>query len=213
MPDLSEKEKQIVTVLREKFDPQAIILVGSRADGTATASSDWDTFLFCGERRAGVELEHENLKIDVNFAAWPKEGQYLDVGFGPVGSAKVLFDNSGNQLTALLENTRVAYEKGPLQLQAELCALHARAFNRNLEKLEKYRGDQEVAFYYKGKVFDLFLTVWFEQRNEWMPSPARAIEILKANQPEIFSLLQSFVQSSVEESIVLAKMLASHLSL
>jgi predicted nucleotidyltransferase len=208
---LPEKE-QIVTVLRERFDPQAIILVGSRVDGSATENSDWDTFLFCGERRAGIELTHDGLRIDVNFAAWPQEDQYFDIGFGPVEPVEVLFDNSGNRLPALLENTRVAYEKGPLQIQAEVLALHVRAFHRSLEKLEKYQENQEIQFYYKGKVYDLFLTVWFEQHNEWMPSPARAIEILKTSQPEIFSLLQKFVLSSGEEGVALAKKLSSHIS-
>jgi hypothetical protein len=201
------EEEIVVKILIEKFNPEAIILVGSRADGTATESSDWDTFLFCGERRAGIEILQDTLKIDVNFSSWPNKEQYFDAGFGPVHPIKVLYDRSNGQLNNLLGVTQIAYDKGPLKIQPEICTLHMRVIERTLEKLEKYQNNKELAFYYKGMFLRSFLTVWFEQQNMWERSPVLALAFIKENSEHVYLELKQLIDSSGEKSVQVAKKL------
>lgn len=213
MDNLSNQEHKIVSILLEKFTPQAIILVGSQVEGGATAQSDWDVFLFCNERRAGIELQEDNLSIDVNFSAWPKEDSYFDTGFGPVHPLKTLFDASQGRLEKLIANTEASYKKGPLELQPEISTLNLRSFERYVEKLMKYENDEVAQFYYKGMFFNKFLVVWFEQQNIWAAPPVKALAILKDTEPKMYGLFQILIDRSGAEVSAIITALAHELAL
>jgi predicted nucleotidyltransferase len=131
-------EQEITSFLRRKYKPEAILLIGSRADGTATQNSDWDIILFAGKRRPGISLKYKGATIDIIFSAWPPLDSYLDTQFGPVYPTKVIFDKSNGKLEKIVKNTERAYRKGPRFVQKDLCAMHQRWILRYLEKIIQY---------------------------------------------------------------------------
>ena len=72
MANMNKKDK-IITYLKDKHDPEALILHGSRAAGQATENSDWDIFMFDTQelpnetgRKLGAELDIVSKQLPIN---------------------------------------------------------------------------------------------------------------------------------------------------
>jgi predicted nucleotidyltransferase len=68
-----DKKDKIATYLKDKYDPEALILHGSRAAGQATEHSDWDIFMLDTQelpnetsRKFGAELDVAAKKLPVD---------------------------------------------------------------------------------------------------------------------------------------------------
>ncbi len=201
-----DKEFLIKNYLRKKFNPEVILLAGSRANGLSNNQSDWDIFLFCNKRYPNRLLKYKGMVLDIIFCGWPKENLYLDTQYGPIFPTKILYDSSGGKLLKMLKNTKQAYEKGPLLMQREYCDVKFESVERWQQKLKKYQKEKEIQFYYAGRMYEIFLQMWFEQQNLWPLAPAQALAQIKKKDKKFWELLNEFILKPGKRRVVIAIM-------
>lgn len=205
-------EQQLVEFLREKYHPHVIVLVGSRANETHTADSDWDLFLFCDTKRVGGISKWNDQELDITFHEWPKpEGWIFTNPYSPVWPVKVLFDDTDGVFDAVLKQTEEVCQKGPKVVYPTGCEERLHKLDRWIGKLEKYRDNPEVQFYYTGIAYEAFIRVWFEQRNLWSLPPAQALPFIRENDSEFWELLGGFVNMNGRELADAARMITGRL--
>lgn len=193
-------EQQIVEFLKEKYHPHVIVLVGSRANGTHTADSDWDLFLFCDTKNIGGISKWNDQELDITFHEWPKpEGWIFTNPYSPVWPVKVLFDDTDGFFDTILKQTEEVFNKGSKVAYPTGCEERLRKLDRWVGKLEKYRDNPEVQFYYAGIAYEAFVRVWFEQRNLWSLPPAQALPFIREKDPKFWDLLRRLVRVSENE--------------
>ncbi len=203
-------EDEIVDHLRARYNPVAIVLAGSRAQGSARAASDWDLFLFCGKKHGTELYTFAGHKLDLTFHTWPKPENYVFTNpYAPIYPAKILFDTSGGQLQGVLSRAKELSEKGPLLAYSVACADHVKKLTRWLDKVCTHADRPEIQFYYAGILYEAVIRVWFEQRNLWPLPPVRAFPQIQSSDKTFGFLLKNFVQA-VDKS-ELAKDLIEHL--
>lgn len=186
-------EKEITEYLKEKYSPRVVILVGSRAVGTETEKSDWDIFLFCEKEYSSGFFEWSSQLLDLTFHDWPKPSDWvLTIPYGPLWPAKVLFDDTNGIFEKILGRTKTTYEIGPLKAYSIGCAERLQKLERWRGKMEKYKNEPEIQFYYAGYIYEFLVRIWFEQQNLWSEPPARALPLIKDKDLEFWKLLSGF---------------------
>jgi hypothetical protein len=190
-------KQQLVEFLREKYHPRVIVLAGSRANGTHTADSDWDLFLFCDIKGIGGISKLNDQELDITFYEWPKpEGWIFTNPYSPVWPVEVLFDDTDGVFDTFLKQTEAVYNKGSKVAYPTGCEERLRKLDRWVGKLEKYQDNPEVQFYYTGIAYEAFVRVWFERRNLWPLPPVQALPFIRENDLKFWELLSRFAQSS-----------------
>lgn len=192
-------EHQLVAFLRETYQPHVIALAGSRADKTATETSDWDLFLF-GEKKYPSEIiDWNGHELDLTFHEWPKpEGWVFTNPYAPIWPVKILFDDTQGTFEAVMERTKNVFDQSPQAYYQAGCIERKNKLRRWLEKLEKYRDNPEVQFYYAGIAYEALIRVWFEQRNLWPLPPAKALPFIRDHDAEFWKLLKQFSETRTE---------------
>ncbi|MEI8103679.1 MAG: nucleotidyltransferase domain-containing protein [Candidatus Moraniibacteriota bacterium] len=197
--------QELVDFLKEKYHPHVIVLAGSRANGTYTADSDWDLFLFCKTKGVGGISKWNDQELDITFHEWPKpEGWIFTNPYSPVLPVEVLFDDTEGVFDTILKRTKEVYEKGSRVAYSAGCEERLRKLDRWVGKLEKYQDNPEVCFYYTGIAYEAFIRVWFEKRNLWPLPPAQALPFIKEKDPEFWELLSQFSKVSEQELVRIA---------
>jgi hypothetical protein len=187
-------EQQLAEFLKAKYHPHVIVLAGSRANGTYTADSDWDLFLFCDTKGIGGISKWNDQELDITFHEWPKPSGWIFTNpYSPVWPVEVLFDDTDGVFDTILRQTEEVYKKGSKVAYPAGCEERLLKLNRWVGKLEKYQDNPEVQFYYTGIAYEAFIRVWFEQRNLWPLSPAQALSFIKERDLEFWELLSRFV--------------------
>ncbi|MFZ1735772.1 MAG: nucleotidyltransferase domain-containing protein [Candidatus Moraniibacteriota bacterium] len=204
--------QKLVEFLREQYRPHVIVLAGSRSNGTYTADSDWDVFLFCDTKGVGGVSKWNDQELDITFHEWPKPKEWIFTNpYGPVWPVKVLFDDTDGVFDAILKQTEEVYGKGSKVAYSTGCVERLNKLDRWVGKLEKYKNDFEVRFYYAGIAYEAFVRVWFEQRNLWPLPPAQALPFIRRNDVEFWDLLSGFTRANGRESVDMARAIAKQL--
>lgn len=205
-------DQQLIEFLKEKYRPHVIVLAGSRANGTQTADSDWDLFLFCDIKGIGEILKWNDQELDITFHEWPKsEGWIFTNPYSPVWPVKVLFDDTNGVFNTILKQTEAVYNKGSKVAYPTGCEERLQKLDRWVGKLEKYQDNPEVQFYYAGITYEAFVRVWFEQRNLWPLPPAQALPFIREKDSEFWELLSGFVKMNGQELATGARVIAGRL--
>jgi predicted nucleotidyltransferase len=188
------KQDKIVTYLKDKYDPEALILHGSRAAGQATENSDWDIFMFDDQellsesgRGFGVELDVDAKKLPINTK---KE---VENEFGcQLKQAEVLLDTDG-------------VGKGILEL-AE--ALYADGFNATQKEIDDKKNNlrrtyyrlaersKHIAHLYRLDFVAYSTRYWYQiLQNEWQDNFYFAFPRIKSEDPEYHENLMAVLES------------------
>jgi len=189
-------EQKIIEYIKSKYNPEVILLAGSRSKGTEKEGSDWDLFLLGPKKENGGFESFEGEPLDVTFKSWPEESKPLTIPSGPLWPVKVLLDNSEGKLSLLLEQTKVAFEKGPMDLYRNSVLERFEKLTSWQRKIEKYQDNPMIEFFYAGVFYEFAIKAWFELQNKWSISPSEAISYIKENDEVFFELLNSFISSS-----------------
>lgn len=193
-------DQQLVEFLKEKYHPYVIVLAGSRANGTHTADSDWDLFLFCDTKGIGGVSKWNDQELDITFHEWPKPKSWVFTNpYSPVWPVKVLLDNTAGVFDTILKQTEAMYRKGSKFAYPKACEERLRKLDRWIGKLEKYQNHPEVQFYYAGIAYEAFVRVWFEQRNLWPLPPPQALLFIQENDRRFWELLSRFCRLNGRE--------------
>ena len=198
-------EQEIVNYLKDKYNPEVILLAGSRAKGTEKDDSDWDLFLLNSSNKKGGFFEFENEILDITIKDWPNEGSFLTIPFGPLWPVKILYNASGERLQNLLKVTEEAHKKGPMDLYKDSVLERFQKLNRWQKKLVKYSNEAMVEFFYAGVFYEFAIRAWFELQNKWPLSLSEAISIIKEKDNEFFIVLQSFITAGADKRISIAE--------
>lgn len=207
-------EPEIISYLKNKYSPKAIVLAGSRASGTNSEKSDWDIFVFCEESQPDGFFEWQGELLDITVHNWPKPADWLfTIPYGPVWPVKVLFDETDGEFAKILERTKTIYDQGPLLAYPIPCADRLAKLDRWKMKIEQYAGNQEVQFYYAGYIYEFLIRVWFEQQNLWSMPPAQALPYIKEKDSNYWQMLSNFTKTTGDDLAGLTANMVGHLKI
>jgi hypothetical protein len=189
-------QADIVNHLRETFNPDAIILHGSRARGRERANSDWDfILLFNGEPSTGTGRQlFKGQNLEYTTAVLPVADIYEEFG-GKLQGAKVLYEKDGEG-TALLNRAETTYAEGVHWSTVKLEGHKLWAIGRINGMKDSL--DSPIIFdkYYRdfsGRVFNYWY--WILQEKHSQPVYI-AVDEVKEKDPEYFELVNSLITES-----------------
>ncbi len=188
-------ESKIIEYIKVEYDPEIILLGGSRAKGKETEKSDWDLFLLGSKKGKEGFVEFEGQRLDVTFKNWPEEGKPLAIPSGPLWPLKILFDGSGSRLANILNKTEEYFNQGPLTLYREAVLSRSDKLDSWKRKIEKYANSPIVEFWYAGVFYEFAIRNWFELQDRWSLAPAEALPIIQEEDISFYNLLASFVSA------------------
>lgn len=194
-------EQKIVDFIKQEYDPEVILLAGSRARGRETEKSDWDIFLLGSKKEIEGFQYLEGARLDITFKAWPEENKPLTIPYGPLWPVKVLLDNSQGKLANVLTKTEEVYKEGPRVLYAKGISYRFVMLESWRRKIEKYGGNPMVEFYYAGFFYEIAIRLWFEVRNKWPLTPSEGLPVIEVEDKEFYDLLVSFMSSNSSDRI------------
>lgn len=189
-------ESKIIQYLKTEYEPEVILLAGSRAKGRETDKSDWDLFLLGPKKGSGGFVDFEGQLLDVTFKNWPEENKPLTIPSGPLWPLRVLLDNSGEKFTKVLAKTQEDFGKGPLALYKSGVLERFEKLDSWKSKIEKYADNPLVEFFYAGVFYEFAIRAWFELQDKWSLSPTEALPIIQKEDQVFYDLLNSFVFST-----------------
>jgi predicted nucleotidyltransferase len=192
-------EEKIVEYLRSKYTPQAILLTGSRATGHHTKESDWDMYVITSEKHRGEFFEWNGERLDITFKELPENDAILTNPYKPLWPVKILFDDTNGALDKILKNTKAKYDEGPLQAYSNGCEDRLRQLQRGAGKVNRYKNDPNIQFYYLTYSYYFLIRSWFEQHNLWPMSPAEAMVYISKEDKEFYNLLTKIMNSRGKE--------------
>ncbi|OHA92923.1 MAG: hypothetical protein A3D37_01485 [Candidatus Zambryskibacteria bacterium RIFCSPHIGHO2_02_FULL_38_22] len=182
-------EELITTYLKEKYNPLAIILYGSRASNKANKDSDWD-FVILVENEIEVVIEMiEGQIVDLDVIKLPVSKDELIKQFdGTLQISKVVFDTN-DIANKLLESIKEVYSKGR-NLRAKELENRKNFITRRLNKLESSLENNAMFFFHLGIFFEKAVQYWFEiKKNRWKVAPATALKIVEEEDKNYSDLL------------------------
>lgn len=194
-----DTEKSIVDRLVDRYNPKAIILYGSRAQGKGRPKSDWDIALIFNAEFSGQEESVINGQyIDLRFIDGSKDP---DVLAGELGSlffgARVLYETDGAGFELLSKINEVA-KSGP-RLNDEEIVRKLNFVNRSIERLEYYVDDDVVFAYHLGDLYTRLEKFWYLFRNEWSKPIYLAANDIQGRDPEYFEQLSKIAKEANNE--------------
>ena len=195
-------EAEIVEYLIAKWSPEVILLGGSRAANEETPSSDWDLYLignYSAKDCVPEQFAGHHLDVEVR----PRSdvpGDVFRLFYGPIRSLKVLLDSSDHLGKRIVEQTRVAYERGPDPKSPEILDLDRSEMARIATKILSHSADPEACFTNLGLFHRMAVQFWFEKRRRWPLPPRRGLPIIRAEDPDFAKLLRQLTDDAPIEA-------------
>ena len=191
------KASSIVSRLREKHRPTAIILHGSRAAGHHRPRSDWDLFLlFFHEPEVLVgreEIEDEDVEWQALKVPIP-EGDVLRRCGVQLQYARILWESDLAAGTDLLKQATTIYARG-----VRLTELQISQYRQYLvHKANGMEDDIETPYLFlrhQAVFLERASNWWFELRGEYRKPLYLAMPIILQRDPEYSSLLMVLASS------------------
>jgi hypothetical protein len=196
-------EHEVVRHLAAQYAPEAIVLVGSRADGCARPGSDWDLYVLLPPDRSAprgpvpTPETFEGELLDVALVRLPIEPSEIGALFGPnLQQARVLRDNAGGDAARLCTQARDLYARGRGLTPAEI-ARRRHEMSRNLARM-RARADEPGAFFEALTYF--FYTAhraWYEVLHDrWSVSVHRAMPEIARLDPTFHRFLHALIDGA-----------------
>lgn len=173
-----------------------ILLGGSRAAHEETPSSDWDLYLIGNYPTKDCfpeNFESQHLDVEVR-PRGEVRGDVFQLYYGPVRSLRVLLDGSDHLGKRIVEQTRIAYERGPLPKSPEALQLDQSEMARIVAKIFSHSADAEACFTNVGLFHRMALQFWFEKRRRWSLPPHKGLPIIRAEDPEFAKFLRQLTE-------------------
>ena len=188
-------QEQIIDFLRQKYNPIAILLHGSRAVGKARPHSDWDILmLFDGpvprkgyrEEIAGSDVEWKAYMLPI------LSESIVDVFDVYLQFAVVLWERNGEG-SDLLNRAKAEYAKGPKPYTEDETSREKQYFAHKVLGLEDDKETQYLFFRHQCVLRTLALRLWFEFRNKKFSQPLYlSMPLIQKEDPEFYNHLVSF---------------------
>lgn len=180
---------RIIRHLQDAYQPDAIILHGSRARGYEREFSDWDIVLLFSTAttlKSGRELfEHQNIEFSVHVLP---VNDIFETFASKVQNALVLYekDDAGTKLLNLAMNF---YQKG-VHWSSDKTEAHKLWFQGRLDGMRNYLDTPEIFYKYFGDLYDRVFNYWYWLKQNRHSQPIYvALKEIQQLDPEYYNLL------------------------
>jgi hypothetical protein len=173
-----------------KHGAHTVMLYGSRADGSATAESDYDVVVFAPIGNAMRDARQHN-------------GDYLDIFVYPesvliepseeflhLRQSQVLLQR-GNEGDTFLEQLDILFQQGPAPLPPDEITARITWIHKMLARMQ--RGDAEGNYRRIWLLFSL-LEDYFQLRRQWYQGPRKSLALLQRSEPEMHAKFVSALE-------------------
>jgi predicted nucleotidyltransferase len=189
---------RILRELSASYGAHTVLLYGSRADGTAGVSSDYDIAAF-GEVAAPIRI------------ARSEAGEYLDVfvypdvvllnpseEYLPLRGSKVLAQR-GSQVESFLHGLEEVFRAGPQLLRPDEIAARRIWAHKMVARME--RRDPE-GNYRRTWLLQALLEDYFQIRGLWYEGPKKALRWLAQFEPDVYSAFCVALEPGASEAAI-----------
>lgn len=188
----------IVTYLRKKYCPKAILLHGSRARGDAFDQSDYDLALIV-ENPDQVRPEHyQGQALDTSGISSTEP--ILKSGQTPIWPCLVLYDDGDGLGKRLTKQTEDAFKQGPVALTKEEFENRRNFSKRLIQRIQGRGQDPMIRFYYMGDFYPRILRYWCELNRRWTLSAHLLLPLIAAEDPMFYQDLQDLWMEDYQKS-------------
>lgn len=212
---LQSMQDAIVAYIKEKYQPTAIILHGSRARGKERPHSDWDfILLFDGEitTENGREL-YQGHNLEFSTHSLPAAYEDIENLFSTkLQLAKVLYEKNGEG-TKLLELAAAIYEEG-VRWSPERVADHQLWMNGRIDGMRDSIDNPLIFAKFLADFYQRVFNYWYWLIEHTHSQPFYvAIEEVAEKDPEYFKLVSGLADqtTSPQEKVALAEAIRDRL--
>ncbi len=206
-------QEKIKNVLIEKFDPDAIIIHGSRARGFEREHSDWDFFLLYNEetphKSGRISVDGQN--IEYTTATLPIADMWDTFG-AKLSHAQVVYEKDSVG-SALLTQAEKFYNDGVHWSDAKKEA-HKLWFEGRIEGMRHYTDQPEMFYKYFSDLYSRLTNYWYWIKQHKHSEPIYvAIPEIADNDPKYADLLKQLAdpKTTLEQKVAAAEAMSHHL--
>ena len=200
-------QETIFNHIKEKYNPDAIILHGSRARGMAREHSDWD-FIFLynsnGNHNSGREF-FAGQNIEFSAVTLPVQ-DILETFSFKLHKATVLFERQ-NEGTSILAEVKKIYAQG-VHWSDEKIADHKLWFQGRINGMRDNVNQSEVFYKYFSDIYPRLFNYWYFLKQHTYSEPIYvAVREIEEKDPTYMSLVSKFtnVENSLDKKVELAE--------
>ena len=209
---MQNTEQRLIEYMREKYDPVAIVLHGSRANGMAREHSDWDLVIFTKQDVKPISREiifGANMELKQIVLPVP-EDKFLGFFFR-TENVKILYDPEFVAKSILKQNDILV---GAGNKFTDIDRTKRYAFiSSSLDGIRDYSDNRLILYDKKIDFYTRIIEAWFRfTRNEFEPSHYFAYPKIKECDPEFYGLIESFVaETEAPNLLLLGNKMLNHL--
>lgn len=200
-------QETILNHIKEKYNPDAIILHGSRARGMAREHSDWD-FIFLynstGKHNSGREFfAGQNIEF---FAVTLPVQDILETFSFKLHKATVLFERQ-NEGTSIMAEAKKIYAQG-VHWSDEKIADHKLWFQGRINGMRDNVNQPEVFYKYFSDIYPRLFNYWYFLKQHTYSEPIYvAVREIEEKDPAYMSLVSKFtnLENSLDKKVELAE--------
>ncbi len=200
-------QETILNHIKEKYNPDAVILHGSRARNMAREHSDWDFIFIYREKvnhSSGRELfEEQNIEFSV--VILPVQ-DILETFSNKLQKAIVLFERK-NEGTTILTDAEKIYSES-VHWSNEKIADHRLWFQGRIEGMRDNVNRPEIFYKYFSDVYSRIFNYWYFLKQHTYSEPIYiAVQEIEKKDPSYLSLVSQFAnfKNLPEEKVVVVE--------
>lgn len=199
--NIQETEQTIVSYIKEKYNPLAIILHGSRANGHAREHSDWDIVLITNEE---VDAHREILgdaNIEYTRIVTPiSESKFF--GFKiRAENTKILFDTDGIAEKLIKQNDTHVLMQNPMSESGQKSRYAY--FISAINGITDDAADPLRLFDKKLDFYTRVVATWFSlYKSQYQPSGYMSFPIIEKEDVAMYKLIQDFVAANEASELI-----------
>lgn len=199
-------EKQISKMLCERYQPEAIILHGSRASGHARKHSDWDCILLYAASASvpiNGRMEWRGQNIECTHHPLPVDDVLTTFGI-KLQNARVVHDPQ-RVGEALLQRAGVEYDQ-PLGWSTAERSSHALWVQGRIDGMRDTIAEPLLFHKYATDFYGRITNYWYWAICDRYPQPIYlALEEIQTADAAYYELIQSFVTGDAKQKIIAAE--------
>lgn len=184
-------EEKLTNHIKEKYNPVAILIHGSRASGYAREHSDWDFAVLVekdieSDREIidGANIEVRVLKLPFDENTIPDRWLVLREG-----NVKVTYDPKN--ITGVLIEKVTKWYNTPMVWGANEISGHKAWFRSHIDGMIDYQDDHEAFFRKLGELYTRCIMYWYHfLHSAYMPQVYISLPRIEKEDPQYYSLIK-----------------------
>jgi hypothetical protein len=202
----STLEDGLISLLRQKYSPSAILLHGSRAIGKERVHSDWDIIMLFDRVPTNTTNREVLGRQCIEWKAFPADTPRQDIikRFGVyLQFARVLWEANGCG-SQLLRVSKLLYSAGP-QLSSDQLRRERLYFRHKIDGLVDDQETPELFFRHLCALFNSSVSMWFALlKNKYSQPLYLAMPLIQRDDPEYYANLLTILGAKTNSQKIIA---------